>query len=171
MTNAPELSHTTVFEQRLGAVALITLNRPERLNAWTDEMGERYRELLAAADTDPDVRAIVVTGAGRGFCSVTDMDALALVGRTRSSEERERARRTRSFALTVGKPLIAAMNGARPASARSEHCSATSASPRPTPSSRHSRGLDCRPRRASRGCCRGWSVTAERWTCCRPHAW
>jgi enoyl-CoA hydratase/carnithine racemase len=42
MTNAPDLSHRTVIEKRVGAVALITLNRPERLNAWTDEMRERY---------------------------------------------------------------------------------------------------------------------------------
>jgi enoyl-CoA hydratase/carnithine racemase len=64
MTSAPDLSHRTVIEERVAAVALITLDRPERLNAWSDEMGERYRDLLTAADADPEVRAIVETGAG-----------------------------------------------------------------------------------------------------------
>jgi enoyl-CoA hydratase/carnithine racemase len=100
----------TVIAERRGAVAVITLNRPERLNAWTDEMGECYRQLLTAADEDPEVRAIVVTGAGRGFCAGIDVAALA-ASRPRSAEERDRAREARSFALQVSKPLIAAVNG------------------------------------------------------------
>src|ERR671936_738257 len=56
-------------------VLTITLNRPERLNAFTETMG---RELIAAfdrADADDDVRAVVVTGAGRGFCAGADLEA------------------------------------------------------------------------------------------------
>jgi enoyl-CoA hydratase/carnithine racemase len=60
-------------------------------------MGEGYRELLAAADADPNVRAIVVTGAGRGFCARIDVAAL-VASRPRSAEERDRAREARSFA-------------------------------------------------------------------------
>jgi len=89
MTNAPDLSHRTVIEKRVGAVALITLNRPERLNAWTDEMGERYRDLLTAADADPEVRAIVVTGAGRGFCAGIDIDTLATGHQQRDGVHRQ----------------------------------------------------------------------------------
>src|SRR4051812_48297797 len=57
-------------------VALVTLNRPERLNAWSGRMEFEYRWCMATADADPDVRVIVVTGAGRGFCAGVDFRAL-----------------------------------------------------------------------------------------------
>ena len=57
-------------------VATITLNRPERLNAWTGRMHHEYRWSMAEAEADPDVRAVVVTGAGRGFCAGADARAL-----------------------------------------------------------------------------------------------
>ena len=57
-------------------VATITLHRPERLNAWTGRMHAEYRWLLARASDDTDVRVIVVTGAGRGFCAGADARAL-----------------------------------------------------------------------------------------------
>ncbi len=60
-----------------GPVATITLHRPERLNAWTPAMATEYRAHLAAATDDPEVRVIVVTGAGRGFCSGAETDDLA----------------------------------------------------------------------------------------------
>ena len=53
-----------VLAERRGAVLVLTLNRPERLNAWTDALEDRYYEHLDAAENDPEVRAIVVTGAG-----------------------------------------------------------------------------------------------------------
>lgn len=56
--------------------AVITLNRPERLNAWTGRMHLEYRWCLQRADDDPVVRVIVVTGAGRGFCAGADSAAL-----------------------------------------------------------------------------------------------
>jgi enoyl-CoA hydratase/carnithine racemase len=58
------------------AVATITLDRPERLNAWTGRMNTEYRALLARASADSSVRAIVVTGAGRAFCAGADSTAL-----------------------------------------------------------------------------------------------
>jgi enoyl-CoA hydratase/carnithine racemase len=61
---------------RSGAVATITLQRPDRLNAWTGRMHTEYRALLARAAADPGVRVIVVTGAGRGFCAGADYKAL-----------------------------------------------------------------------------------------------
>lgn len=57
-------------------VAVVTLDRPERLNAWTGRMHSEYRALLARGAADPEVRAIVVTGAGRGFCAGADSRAL-----------------------------------------------------------------------------------------------
>ena len=56
-------------------VLTITLNRPDRLNAFTPTMGRELIEALDAADADDDVRAIVVTGAGRGFCAGADLEA------------------------------------------------------------------------------------------------
>jgi enoyl-CoA hydratase/carnithine racemase len=58
------------------AVATITLDRPDRLNAWTGRMHTEYRALLARASADRGVRVIVVTGAGRGFCAGADTKAL-----------------------------------------------------------------------------------------------
>ena len=57
-------------------VATITLDRPDRLNAWTGRMHHEYRWAMAEADADPEVRAVVVTGAGRGFCAGADARAL-----------------------------------------------------------------------------------------------
>ncbi|MBE0610896.1 MAG: enoyl-CoA hydratase/isomerase family protein, partial [Dehalococcoidia bacterium] len=59
-----------------GPVATVTLNRPHRLNAWTGRMHTEYRWCIDQAESDPAVRAIVVTGAGRGFCAGADSQAL-----------------------------------------------------------------------------------------------
>lgn len=100
-----------VLAERRGAVLLITLNRPDRLNAWNDDIEVRYGDLLEQADDDPEVRAIVVTGAGRGFCAGADMDDLGAASESGGLRERH-ATRPRTFPLTVRKPLIAAINGA-----------------------------------------------------------
>jgi enoyl-CoA hydratase/carnithine racemase len=57
-------------------IATLTLHRPERLNSWTGRMHTEYRWLLEQAENDPEVRVIVVTGAGRGFCAGADSSAL-----------------------------------------------------------------------------------------------
>ncbi|HKE77582.1 MAG TPA: enoyl-CoA hydratase-related protein [Acidimicrobiales bacterium] len=57
-------------------VATVTLDRPDRLNAWTGRMHTEYRWCLDRAERDPGVRAVVVTGAGRGFCAGADFRAL-----------------------------------------------------------------------------------------------
>ena len=56
-------------------VLTITLNRPERLNAFTPTMGRELLEAFDRADADDDVRAVIVTGAGRGFCAGADLAA------------------------------------------------------------------------------------------------
>src|SRR5689334_23196360 len=81
------MAYEQIETQLTGAVLTITLNRPDRLNAWTPTMG---RELIAAldeADADDEVRAIVFTGAGRGYCAGAD---LAAGGETFDWRERER---------------------------------------------------------------------------------
>ena len=57
-------------------IATITLNRPEKLNAWTMRLGAEMRHAAFRADRDAAVRAIVVTGAGKGYCAGADMDML-----------------------------------------------------------------------------------------------
>jgi enoyl-CoA hydratase/carnithine racemase len=102
-----------VVERRVAdGVAVLTLNRPERLNAWTQEMEELYFDLLADCGARDDVRAIVVTGAGRGFCAGADMDSLQSIGSDGiDPTELDRERRPQAFPLTIPKPVIAAING------------------------------------------------------------
>jgi enoyl-CoA hydratase/carnithine racemase len=102
-----------VVQRRIDdGVALLTLNRPDRLNAWTPEMGRTYFDLLEDCAGRDDVRVIVVTGAGRGFCAGADMDNLQALG-TDGAEARggERDERPQTFPLTIPKPIIAAVNG------------------------------------------------------------
>ena len=68
---------TILFEQK-GAVALITLNRPEALNSMTHEMQAAFREALFKVQSNPAIRACVLTGAGRGFCAGLDLSTLDL---------------------------------------------------------------------------------------------
>jgi enoyl-CoA hydratase/carnithine racemase len=95
-------------------VALLTLNRPERLNAWTAEMELAYFALLEQCAEDERVRAIVVTGAGRGFCAGADMQQLQALGNgtADAAAAGTRERRPQSFPLSIPKPIIAAVNGA-----------------------------------------------------------
>ncbi|MFC4005835.1 enoyl-CoA hydratase-related protein [Nonomuraea purpurea] len=91
-------------------VLTLTFNRPDALNAWTDAMGRRYFDLLAQAEKDPDVRAVVVTGAGKGFCAGADFKTLTAI-QTGTYDERPDLR-PNTFPTTIGKPIIAAVNGA-----------------------------------------------------------
>ncbi|SEC11778.1 Enoyl-CoA hydratase/carnithine racemase [Rhodococcus pyridinivorans] len=68
-------TENSVVLERHGEIAVIRLNRPDRLNAFTDEMGERLIALFDETDADDDVRAVVVTGTGRGFCAGADLAA------------------------------------------------------------------------------------------------
>jgi enoyl-CoA hydratase/carnithine racemase len=106
-------------------VATVTLDRPDRLNAWTGRMHTEYRWCLARAEDDPGVRAIVVTGAGRGFCAGADARALEKHAERGGYDDgvREplaepgygvRPEFDHAFAFHFGmaKPVIAAINGA-----------------------------------------------------------
>jgi 2-(1,2-epoxy-1,2-dihydrophenyl)acetyl-CoA isomerase len=104
-----ETEKQVLFEKR-GRVGLLTLNRPERLNAWSAEMAGLVREYIAQCNEDDGIGAIVITGAGRGFCSGADL-------RRDRGEDGERRRRPREDEPIVefmqrSKPLIAAINGA-----------------------------------------------------------
>lgn len=91
-------------------VLTLTFNRPDKLNAWTVELGRVYFDLLEQAAEDPAVRAIVVTGAGKGFCSGADFQTLTAI-QTGSHDEAPDPR-PNTFPTTIPKPIIAAVNGA-----------------------------------------------------------
>ena len=91
-------------------IATITLNRPDRLNAWTTPLARRYYAALDQAAADNDVRVIVVTGAGRGFCAGADMDSLQ--GNAETDDESAGPDRLIWYPTTIAKPIIAAINGA-----------------------------------------------------------
>jgi enoyl-CoA hydratase/carnithine racemase len=101
-----------ILVSRDGHVLILTLNRPEHLNAITRSMQERLESLFRQADADPNVRVIVITGAGRAFCSGADVSALQ-DGAQRSVEEQlavpEPAWTARM--AKVYKPVIVAVNG------------------------------------------------------------
>jgi enoyl-CoA hydratase/carnithine racemase len=67
------VTYETIEYERRDAVALITLNRPDRLNAWIPRMASELAEGIRAANADDEVGAVVMTGAGRGFCAGADM--------------------------------------------------------------------------------------------------
>lgn len=113
-------------------VAVLTLNRPDKLNAWTAAMEKSVKSALAEAVSDDAVRVIVVTGAGRGFCAGADMGLLQQI-KPANWEDRELATATREetfdfrsglgpdvtphyggrfgYLFQVKKPIIAAING------------------------------------------------------------
>ncbi len=64
----------TLLLERSDGVATITLNRPERLNAYTVQMGAEIYQSIEALERDDEIRAIIVTGAGRGFCAGMDLE-------------------------------------------------------------------------------------------------
>jgi len=69
----PDLHYDTVNVYRVGGAAKIELNRPERMNAWSSSLSADLLSALQAAAADTEVRAVMLTGAGRGFCSGADI--------------------------------------------------------------------------------------------------
>src|SRR5688500_9769371 len=104
------MSETVLMEVSDG-VAMLTLNRPDKLNALTQEMRRRYFDLLAECGERADVRVIVVTGAGRGFCAGGDVGELQTLQQGRYETAGEDMR-PQAFPLSIRKPIVAAINGA-----------------------------------------------------------
>ena len=107
-------------------VATITLNRPDKLNAWTAVMEQEVRAAIAEAERDENVRVIVLTGEGRGFCAGADMSLLSTVAEKGLDEARRAQalqtssgndgmrtdfRKKYSYFPGLTKPVIAAING------------------------------------------------------------
>lgn len=104
-------SDTVLYEVDDG-IALITLNRPDKLNALLPDMVPRYADLLREADADPQVRVIVVTGAGRGFCSGADLGSLAAGPDFLDVYiDSQSIQTSPAVALQIGTPVATAING------------------------------------------------------------
>ena len=107
---------TFLFEHDAASgVATLTLNRPERLNALTFEVYEELRDAFRALDEDPRVRAVILTGAGKGFCSGGDVEEIIGPLLERDAEWLIRfTRLTCDLVLAIRrcrKPVVAALNG------------------------------------------------------------
>jgi 2-(1,2-epoxy-1,2-dihydrophenyl)acetyl-CoA isomerase len=74
------VSTATILASREGGIARLTLNRPDKLNAFTRAMHAELREALTAAGADPDCRMVVLTGAGRAFAAGQDLADTGLAG-------------------------------------------------------------------------------------------
>ncbi len=120
------MNHQETLYQVSDRVATITLNRPDKLNAWTGTMEQEVRASINEAEKDENVRVIVLTGAGRGFCAGADMSLLgaiaqegigertrALANTTNGGRAGVRAdfQKKYSYFPSIQKPVIAAVNG------------------------------------------------------------
>jgi len=113
-----------IYETQDG-LAKVTLNRPNKLNAWTRQMEREVRDAMETADQDDTVRVIILTGAGRGFCAGADMDLLSGIEDGSKKREVGAVYGTRPYNVAVpadyqtqysyfpslSKPVIGAING------------------------------------------------------------
>jgi enoyl-CoA hydratase/carnithine racemase len=117
------MAATEVLYEVSQRIATVTLNRPERLNAYTAAMGRELRSAMRRAADDPEVRVIVLTGAGRGFCAGADMDGLGAIGASGGAAHSDDTaafdpssspdyQQPHSYFPAVPKPILAAINGA-----------------------------------------------------------
>ena len=116
------MSYEHILYEAKDKIATITLNRPDRMNAWTPIMERDVRQAMETAAANDNVRVIVLTGAGRAFCAGTDMDAL----KTLDPDDIRRAATLPPFDMnrgpdwqtrygyypSIGKPIIGMLNGA-----------------------------------------------------------
>jgi enoyl-CoA hydratase/carnithine racemase len=111
------MSYEDILFEKSGQIAIITLNRPERLNAYTWTMGNEMRDALVEVDRDPELRVTIITGAGRGFCAGADLGGGKRTFESRNprqvaaAERGERPGSTVEFFFSLKKPVIVAYNG------------------------------------------------------------
>jgi enoyl-CoA hydratase/carnithine racemase len=107
-----------LYDVRDSGVAVVTLNRPERMNAWGGGLASAFYRSMDAAEADPDVRVIVLTGSGRAFCAGADMGDLDTISGASESTGGDTdvtqlvGERHPHFVTDLRKPIVAAINGA-----------------------------------------------------------
>ena len=110
------MAFETILTDLDDSILTITLNRPDRLNAWTRQMGEELTAAIDASDADDDVRVVIITGAGRGFCAGADLGAGGATFDHRARGETADVPRDGGGRWTLRifesqKPVIGAING------------------------------------------------------------
>ncbi|CAN5906521.1 enoyl-CoA hydratase [soil metagenome] len=118
------MAYETILYDVSERICTVTLNRPDKLNAWTRQMHLDLKEAMHKAGTDPEVRAIILTGAGRGFCAGADMGGLQAIGAGAGLDRSSRAeasvpggstlaefRMNYSYFPAIPKFIITAING------------------------------------------------------------
>lgn len=107
------MAYSAIKYERIDTTALVTMNRPEKMNTWNATMAGELSLALDEANKDDAVRAIVITGAGRAFCAGADLErgGDTFSGRDQSGARRDAPPRTVQ-PYQVDKPVIAAINGA-----------------------------------------------------------
>jgi enoyl-CoA hydratase/carnithine racemase len=118
---ATDQQSPVLYEALTNGVAVVTLNRPERMNAWGGGLAAAFYRSMDAAEADPNVRVIVLTGNGRAFCAGADMgdlDTISGASESTGTGDGDRdmshlvGERHPHFLTTMRKPVIAAINGA-----------------------------------------------------------
>jgi enoyl-CoA hydratase/carnithine racemase len=117
--DAPARSDAVLYEVLDSGVAVMTFNRPERMNAWGGGIPAGFYACCDEAEADPAVRVLVLTGSGRAFCAGADMGDLSTISDATPNTNGEATdvsklvgARHPHFATTLRKPIIAAINGA-----------------------------------------------------------
>ncbi len=112
-------SETVLIDEPAAGVTRLTLNRPDKLNALTYEMIESLHTSLDAVDADHDCRAVILTGAGRGFCAGLDLNGFGTVPGTEALGRVQQGMATQQVIADivhrmrdVRQPIISAINGA-----------------------------------------------------------
>ena len=107
------MEYEQILYEKRGHTVIITMNRPERLNAWTWKMAAERNDAFRRANADPEVASIILTGAGRGFCAGADVRDAFQRGLDSQGEARRDERDTTNYVELVrtSKPMIAAVNG------------------------------------------------------------
>ena len=111
------MSYVDILYENQDQTAILPLNRPERLNAFTWVMGQEMRQALGESEQDPDIRATIITGAGRGFCAGADMSGgdKTFDGSNRPAPKKQDETRVDGSAVkyyfSLKKPVIVAYNG------------------------------------------------------------
>jgi hypothetical protein len=146
-----ELVLSTLDDQ---GVLTLTFNRPETLNAWTGALGRRYFDLLAEAEANPGVRVVVVTGAGKGFCSGADFKTLSAIQSGSYDEVPDRAR-TRTRRRSASRSSRPSTGPARGSGWYMRWCATWCSPPRRRSGRRRSRAGGWSPSTGCRGCCPG----------------
>ncbi len=103
----------TILVKKHDAVAVVFLNRPETLNCFNNELLETLRDTCITLDSDPEVRVVIITGSGRGFCAGGDLAVLMSCDSEEACAENMRVANEATSALFhMKKPTIAMVNGA-----------------------------------------------------------